>query len=131
MGKYGIFINDDEDAVWESDAEANVVDQVTVTNARGEVTVVGSPGQDTWLRIRVSERPQVNTYLDLIEQEKLQERRDRFEVEAEGIGTDAHVLAEEEDSELETTPMSPTPETGPTSQEDQDNEKAMAGDVEF
>ena len=147
MGKYGIFINDDEDAIWESEAEANVVSQVMVTNARGEVTVVGSPGQDTWLRIRITERPEVNTFLDLVEDEKLQERRERFETEAEGVGTDAHVKADPEtgepmtgdteprddggESELETTPGEPTSETGPVSQEDQDREKQMAGDVEF
>lgn len=136
MGKYGIFINDDEEALWESSAEANVVSQVTVTNARGEVTVVGSPGQDTWLRIRVTERPQVNTYLDLVEDEKVQERRERFEVESDGDGK--HVSADPEtgepmtgESELQTTPLEPTSETGPTSQEEQDNEKVMAGDVEF
>lgn len=120
MGKFQIFINDDDEPIWESEVEANVVDQVTLTGVRGEITVVGSPGTDTWLRIRVNERAQYNTYLDMVEDEKAQERRDRFEKDSEGDGE--HVEAD---------PETGRPKGGPSTQEEQEEEKAMAGDVEF
>jgi len=79
MGKFQIFMNDDEDPVWESELEATEVDQIKVNNARGEVTVIGSPGSDTWIRLEVHERAQVESYLDQIEAKKAQERRDLYE----------------------------------------------------
>lgn len=82
MGKFGVFINDDENPMWESGEEASEVDQVVITNARGEVTTIGSHGGDTWVRIRVNERPQVETYLDQVERKQMTERREMFETEA-------------------------------------------------
>lgn len=140
MGKFGVFINDDEDPMWESENEAPEVDQVVITNARGEVTTIGSSPGDTWVRIRINERAQVETYLGQTEAIALQERRDKFEQEPEGLNTDAYVKADPETGAPTTSDNAATPEnqeselatsTAPDSQEDQEKENAMVGDVEF
>lgn len=74
-------INVDGEEVWSSVGDAMLVDQIRISNARGEVTVIGSHNQDEYLNIDVHERSYEapETYLDMIESEKLQERRERFE----------------------------------------------------
>lgn len=151
MGKFQLFINDEEEPAWESEAESGDVDEIKIINARGEVTTVGSDGGDSWIRVEFNERPEVETYYDQIERRKVEERREMFEVEAEGRNTDAYVAMDEEDSEPEpmgkvgvtnpeeselvTTPQTPEDqgelETGPASQEDQKKEESMIGDTGF
>lgn len=76
---YVIRINGKE--VWRSKGKALLVDKVTMNNARGEITVVGSHNDDKYLDINVNERSYDDpaTYLDMIDAEKAQERRDRLE----------------------------------------------------
>lgn len=78
---YEIRVNGDK--VWESEGDVILVDSVKINNARGEVTVVGSHNQDAYLDITVNVRDTVGppTYLDMIEDQKMQERRDALEPE--------------------------------------------------
>ena len=129
---YRILLNDEEDALWESESDATEVDEVKIVNARGEVTTIGSAPGDGWVRIIVRERAQVETYYDQIERKKLEERREMYEVKAEGVDTDAYVEADPETG----APVNADEETDedttePATQEEQENEKVMAGDVEF
>lgn len=139
-----ISVNGEE--VWRSEGAAMLVDKVTINNARGEVTVVGSANQDTYLEITVNERSENMpvTYLDIEEANKAQERRDKYEpepdktregyVEADPetgepmeetrVPTQEEKEAEEKEEKEETAPE-------PDTQEEQDRENAMAGDVEF
>lgn len=110
---FKIFVNDGEDAVWETDADDSVaVDSVAVRTAAGEATTVGFGGTDDWIRIVINERPNNGTYLDMVEAEKLAERQERYEVKQD-TSADGYVAADPEtgepvtsDSE-ETAPMAP------------------------
>jgi hypothetical protein len=115
MGKYGIFVNDDDEPVWESELESSEVDQVVISTARGEVATIGTATNDTWIRIRVNERAQVETYLGQAESIQQQEYREKFEQEPENM--DAYVEADPETGE---------PMTGeqPASEQDQTKEEA-------
>lgn len=79
VAEYVIRVNGKE--VWRSKGQAMLVNSVKMSNARGEVTVIGSSNQDKYLDITVSERSfdDPDTYLDMIEEKKLQERRKQFE----------------------------------------------------
>lgn len=76
---YEVRVNGEK--VWESEGDVLLVDSVKINNARGEVTVVGSHNQDAYLDIFVNVRDTVGppTYLDMIEDQKMQERRDALE----------------------------------------------------
>lgn len=76
---YVIRVNGEE--VWRSNGKAMLVDKVTMNNARGEVTVVGSSNSDKYLDILVNERSYEApaTYLDMIEEAKMEERRSSLE----------------------------------------------------
>jgi hypothetical protein len=124
--EYVIRVNGRE--VWRSNGRAMLVDSVKINNARGEVTVIGSSNQDKYLDITVSERSfdQPATYLDMIEDEKMQERRSKFEPEPDKT-REGYVEADPETGEPvedtrvpmknETTsvPENETPTTAPTS----------------
>jgi hypothetical protein len=78
---YIITVNGKE--VWRTEGEAMLVDKVTVSNNRGEVTAIGSANGDTYLAIEVNERSYdaPETYLDMIEVRKRRERQSQFEPE--------------------------------------------------
>lgn len=129
---YVIRVNGKE--VWRSEGRAMLVDKVTFNNSRGEVTVIGSANQDKYLDIVVNERSfdDPATYLDMIEDEKMQERRKRFEP-APDTSREGYVKADPETG----APM--VEETASTSQEsipvgvstETQTQAEAAGDVEF
>ena len=113
---FKISVNDEE--VWESDGDANLVDRVSVTNARGEVTSIGSPGQDTWLKINVNIRnapSDAGTYLDIVEEDKAQERRERIEGDSADAVAEgrAQMDAEAEEAQREQEEQEETEEEKP------------------
>lgn len=124
---YVIRVNGKE--VWRSAGEAMLVDGVKINNARGEVTVVGSPTTDKYLDIVVSERSYDNpvTFLDMIEDKTMQDRRAKFEPKPdktrEGyVEADPETGQPVEDTrvpmkdEATSVPENETPTTAPTSE---------------
>ena len=113
---YKITVNGEE--VWESEGEAILVDQVRVNNSRGEVVAIGSPGLDAWLEINVNVRDSADaagSYLDLIEANKAQERREAIESAdvdrvAEGRKQMAEEAEETEEESPELGPPAPVPD---------------------
>lgn len=108
---YKISVNGED--VWESEGDALLVDRVNIVNARGEVVTIGSPGMDSWLKIEVNVRnapTDAGTYLDIIEAEKAQERRDRIESESSDAVAEGRAMMESEGAE-ETAEEAP--ELGP------------------
>jgi hypothetical protein len=138
--EYVIRVNGNE--VWRSKGKAMLVDRVSVSNSRGEVTVIGSATSDKYLDIAVSERSFDNpaTYLDMIEDTKLMERRKQFEPEPD-TSREGYVKADPETGEpMEDTrvpmkdeatsvPENETPTEAPTSEsEPSPAPAAMAAD---
>lgn len=60
--------------VWTSGSEAMLVNRVSVGNARGEVTAIGSSTGDKYLDITVNVRNAMGSDLDLVERRKELER---------------------------------------------------------
>ena len=98
---YKITVNDEE--VWESEGDPMLVDQVKVINSRGEVVTIGSPGLDAWLKIEVNIRDSADaagSYLDLIEANKAQERREAIEAaDVDRVAEGRAQMAEDADRE--------------------------------
>jgi hypothetical protein len=75
---YKISVNGEQ--VWESESEAMAVDKVSIHNSRGEVAVVGSSTNDSWLKIEVNERGiGLETYLDVNDAETLKARQEKYD----------------------------------------------------
>lgn len=112
---YKIFVNDKE--VWESDGEAILVDRVSIRNHRGEVTTIGSPQLDEWMKIEVNSRnspSDANTYLDIIEADKAQERREAIEgASADAVAEGRAAMEEEARQSEEEEEKEENPELGP------------------
>lgn len=106
---YRISVNGEQ--VWESEGEAMLVDQVKMNNARGEITVVGSHNGDEYLDITVNVRSweAPDTYLDMIEEKKMQERRAQFEP-APDTSREGYVAADPETGQPVGDPVRATPE---------------------
>jgi hypothetical protein len=119
---FELFINDEQDSVWESDGDANVVDRVQILTARGEVFSYGSEAGDEWVRIVINERPVgLETYLDVVEANRLAERQEKFEIKQD-TSADGYVAANPEtgapvQSDTAATEESPAPATTGTEAE--------------
>jgi hypothetical protein len=142
----GYVIRVNNEVVWSSNSEAMLVDEVRIFNARGEVTKIGSHNGDEYLDIQVHVRSYdaPDTYLDMIESHKAQERRDKYEIPlserppAEPENDSDHAtspehqrMKEESREEKKEDGLVLAPEETPESQEDQDKKKEAAGDLEF
>jgi hypothetical protein len=123
MGKFRILINDQEEPLWESQAETLNVDRIEITNARGEVTTIGSPATDDWLRIRVNERAEVETYLDQNEAVVQEQRREKYEL---GQGEGEYVAMDEETGEPQEETEQDLPEPGEQLEEEAENNEEKA-----
>ncbi len=143
---YIITVNGKE--VWRTEGEAMLVDNVTVSSGRGEITAIGSANGDTYLAIEVHERSYdaPETYLDMIEARKRRERQGQYDAENDTT-REGYVRADpetgepmeedktqpdgtDEGGEPFTTPDEPTEQTGPRAAT-KGKGKAAVGDVEF